>query len=505
MKLRFFVTAITIITFFASTVVLAQEKERVVKRTRWRNEIVEISQIKLKDKTPEIGKRFVANDDWLRDFSVQVKNISSQTIVALEIEISFPQDENGLPEAPATEILNYGIFPSPTGAKLNAKPSEPPLQPGDRITLKLPSYERLQELLDYAGHSNNIREVTLRTGRIFLANGTMWNRGQPFERDHNSPRKWRVKPDWENLIQQDTPSAFLPSNKSYKSRLSLFQFLPIATSTVQSDCYTHPGDGYPQCNTYACYAIEHTKGANFGSIYNRFRFREETIRCARDDGGGDCFAYWNVQRAYFNCGSTAGGGECDWCSPEQICRSYGCISPIVIDVAGNGFNLTDGQGGVDFDIAADGRTVRVAWTAVNSDDAWLVLDRNGNGLIDDGKELFGTVTPQPSTTQIPNGFLALAVYDKPENGGNNNGKVSVQDNIFSSLRLWQDTNHNGISEANELYTLQSKGIYAIDLDYKTSKRTDEHGNGFRYRAKVYDLRGAQVGRWAWDVYPVSGE
>lgn len=217
-------------------------------------------------------------------------------------------------------------------------------------------------------------------------------------------------------------------------------------------------------------------------------------------------AVWDYQRCKWDrtpCDTAE--NECDWCSPEQICRSYGCISPIVIDVAGNGFNLTNGQGGVDFDIAADGQTIRVAWTAANSDDVWLVLDRNGNGLIDDGKELFGTVTPQPSTTQIPNGFLALAVYDKPENGGDNNGKVGVQDNIFSSLRLWQDTNHNGISEANELYALQSKGIYAVDLDYKTSKRTDEHGNGFRYRAKVYDVRGAQVGRWAWDVYPVSGE
>ena len=186
----------------------------------------------------------------------------------------------------------------------------------------------------------------------------------------------------------------------------------------------------------------------------------------------------------------------------------GCLpSPIIIDVDGEGFHMTSAANGVMFDISGTGNPISMGWTAAGHRNAFLALP-GADGLVHNGKELFGNFTPQPKSAH-PNGFLALAEYDKPENGGNSDGMIDEHDAVFSRLRLWIDADHDGISQPNELHTLEELGVHSLSIDYKASRRTDEFGNQFRYRAGVNPgakrepqdkTASGEPGRWGWDVF-----
>ena len=155
-----------------------------------------------------------------------------------------------------------------------------------------------------------------------------------------------------------------------------------------------------------------------------------------------------------------------------------------------------------FDFNGDGVSHRISWTSANSDDAWLVLDRNANGLVDSSKEMFGNMTEQPVSNE-KNGFLALAEFDKAANGGNGDGRINGQDTIFRFVAIMAGhESQRRVGSGRNVSNCPRLDVRAIDLDYKQSRKMDEHGNQFKYRAKVRDAQGASVGRWAWDVFLV---
>lgn len=195
--------------------------------------------------------------------------------------------------------------------------------------------------------------------------------------------------------------------------------------------------------------------------------------------------------------------------PRQVsCDAHsGVTSPIIIDISGEGFHLTSAAEGVKFDFFGNGNQLQLGWTAASSKNAFLVLDRNQNGKIDNASEMFGNLTPQPKSHD-PNGYAALAVFDDPASGGNGDGVIDAKDNVFSLLRLWIDANHDGISQPEELHTLPSLGVYSLNVKYKESRYTDEFGNQFRYKAKVNpngQPAGDTVDRTSYDVFLVAAK
>ncbi len=234
----------------------------------------------------------------------------------------------------------------------------------------------------------------------------------------------------------------------------------------------------------------------------------------------------SINQFYSSCGARSCGAGCPTCTPcgsqcivpgtvcnpgpPQVIELTCCVdsggthpccpagTPIVIDPANEGFHLTGLSDGVDFATGPGKPLQHITWTNSQYRNGWLVLDRDGNGRIDDMSEMFGNATPQPPSSE-PNGFAALSVFDEPRNGGNGNGMIDPGDAVYSSLRLWVDRNHNGISEPEELFTLPAVGLFAMDLRYWPDKKTDEYGNAFNLRSRVWDLRRGPYDHRCYDV------
>jgi hypothetical protein len=150
-------------------------------------------------------------------------------------------------------------------------------------------------------------------------------------------------------------------------------------------------------------------------------------------------------------------------------------SPLVLDLDGDGVLASSPEDGVLFDLRETGLPLETAWP--RGGDALLVLDRNGDGAITDGGELFGNALDEHGE-RYANGFVMLAELDAKRQGGNGDGLVDARDDRFDELRLWRDADRDGKSTPAELSTLEQAQVVSISLRHRSSSARDRHGNRF---------------------------
>ncbi|MEN9866911.1 MAG: hypothetical protein RL748_2501, partial [Pseudomonadota bacterium] len=144
-------------------------------------------------------------------------------------------------------------------------------------------------------------------------------------------------------------------------------------------------------------------------------------------------------------------------------------SPIILDLNNDGVQTINASSGVQFDIFGTGSKVATGW--VSSSDGLLALDRNHDGLINDGSELFGDATRLADGSQASNGYQALQALDD-----NLDGQISNSDAAFAKLRVWVDGNSDGLSQANELHSLTDLGITRIASVANDAAAVKNNGN-----------------------------
>jgi serine-aspartate repeat-containing protein C/D/E len=153
------------------------------------------------------------------------------------------------------------------------------------------------------------------------------------------------------------------------------------------------------------------------------------------------------------------------------------ISPIALDLNGDGVQTISSDAGVKFDILNSGTAVQTGW--ISGADGFLAIDRNGNGSIDDRSELFGGA--------VGEGFGTLASFDS-----NKDGAVDATDDFFTSLGVWRDANVNGVTDAGEFTSLADAGIAKLNTAYSSNFSTDAQGNILGEKSNAITTNGNSI-------------
>ena len=234
-----------------------------------------------------------------------------------------------------------------------------------------------------------------------------------------------------------------------------------------SENYGYPNNGYDvlghNCIQYTLEAL-HQAGLDVVGINrsflpgNNLDTFEEIFKKYHDsrswiDSGDECLAPWHKDASKYR---------------QNKFHQY---DPLILDLGGNGIETISvaGFSGSLFDHNNDGIRTATGW--ISADDGLLVRDLNGNGLIDNGSELFGNNTRLANGQNAAHGYAALAELDS-----NNDGKINALDKAFNELRVWIDANSDGISQVSELHTLMSLDIQSLNLEHQENSKDLGNGN-----------------------------